>query len=277
MLRSAFCVMACVMALALGVESVFAQRSGRDRKEFEGVGVTRHHGDTIPLDLSFRTAEGDAVELQKYFDGTTPVILNLVYHDCPMLCGLMLNGMTQTLSNLSWTPGQEFRVLTVSFNPRETPEMARTNKETYLDQLGRPDAERGWHWLTGSDASIRGLTEAVGFNYRWVADQQEYAHPTVLIFLSGDGTITRYIYGMEAPASDTRKALVEASSGTVGNPVDQIAMYCFQFDPEENTYTADAFNLMRIGSVAMVLVLGIGLFVFWRRERDALESNAMVS
>lgn len=267
-----------MLILLLCAESVaLAQRSGRDRKEFSGVGIERQHGEAIPLDLSFRNADGTPVRLQEYFDGETPVILNLVYHDCPMLCGLMLNGVTRTLSNLSWTPGQEFRVLTVSFNPRESPEMAREKKETYLKQLGRPGAADGWHWLTGSEASIEALTDAVGFNYRWIPEQQEYAHPTALVFLSGDGTVTRYIYGMEIPQSDARKALVEASNGTIGNPVDQIAMYCFQFDPEENTYTADAFNLMRLGGGLMVVFLGIGLFIFWRRERDALESTAVVS
>jgi protein SCO1/2 len=267
-----------IVALLLCVDSVaWGQKSGRERKEFEGVNVTRKHGDTIPLDITFQNAQGEPVALQKYFDGERPVILNLVYHDCPMLCGLMLNGMTKTLSNLSWTPGEEFQVLTVSFNPRETHEMARKKKEIYTKQLGRSGAASGWHWLTGSEASIRALTSAVGFNYRWVADQQEYAHPTVLVFLSGDGTVTRYIYGMEVPAPDARKALVEASNGTVGNPVDQIAMYCFQFDPEANTYTADAFNLMKAGSVLTVLILGAGLFFFWRRERDALESQAVES
>lgn len=269
-------LLALVLILCVDA-AAWAQKSGRERKEFDGVGITRKHGEAVPLNPTFQTADGETIALEQYFDGETPVVLNLVYHDCPMLCGLMLNGITRTLSNLSWTPGQEFRVLTVSFNPNETPELAREKREIYLKQLGRPQAADGWHWLTGSEASIRALTDAVGFNYRWVAEQQEYAHPTALVFLDGTGTVTRYIYGMEVPSSDVRKALVEASNGTVGNPVDQIAMYCFQFDPEANTYTADAFNLMKLGSILTVVLLGAGLFFFWRRENKALASSAAVS
>jgi protein SCO1/2 len=264
-----------VLALALavagsGAADALAQKSGTTRKEFEGVGVTRHLGEKIPTDLTFKNADGEAVELSQYFDGETPVVLNLVYHDCPMLCGLMLSGITKTMDKLSWTPGQEYRVLTVSFNHRETPDVARKNKDTYVRRLGRPAAASGWHFLTGNQASIEALTGAVGFNFRWIEDEQEYAHPTTVIFLDGEGTVTRYIYGMELPKGDFRKALVEASNGNVGNPVDQIAMYCFQFDPNKNTYTANAFNIMKLGSGLTVLLLGAALFFFWRRENDDL-------
>ncbi len=240
------------------------------RREFKGVGMDAKHGESIPTDLVFRNAKGEAVTLDRYFDGDTPVILNFVYHDCPMLCGLMLSGATSTLSEMSWTPGDQFRVLTVSFNHRETPEMSRAAKDTYTERLGKEGAADGWHFLTGSEASINALADATGFRFRWVEDQQEYAHPTAYIFLSGSGKITQYIYGMEPKVSDVRKALVEASDGSVGNPLDQVAMYCFQFDPEANTYTADAFNLMRAGSILTVILIAGGLFIFWRRERDSL-------
>mgnify|MGYP006423741897 CR=1 FL=1 len=240
------------------------------RREFQGVGIEPRHGESIPTNLVFRNARGETVTLDRYFDGDTPVILNFVYHNCPMLCGLMLSGATSTLSEMSWTPGDQFRILTVSFNHRETPEMARAAKDTYTERLGKEGAERGWHFLTGNEASINALADATGFQFRWVAEQQEYAHPTAYIFLSGSGKITQYIYGMEPKASDVRKALVEASDGSVGNPLDQVAMYCFQFDPEANTYTADAFNLMRAGSILTVILIAGGLFVFWRRERDSL-------
>ena len=240
------------------------------RREFKGVGIEAKHGESIPTDLVFRNANGETVTLDRYFDGDTPVILNFVYHDCPMLCGLMLSGATSTLSDMSWMPGDQFRVLTVSFNHRETPEMARAAKNTYTERLGKEGAGDGWHFLTGGEASINALADATGFQFRWVEDQQEYAHPTAYIFLSGSGKITQYIYGMEPKASDVRKALVEASDGSVGNPLDQVAMYCFQFDPEANTYTADAFNLMRAGSILTVILITGGLFVFWRRERDSL-------
>jgi protein SCO1/2 len=257
--------------LAFGSVEAQAQRSGQQREQLKGVGIERQLGESVPTELTFRNASGETVTLERYFDGETPVILNLVYHDCPMLCGLMLDGFTSSLQSLSWTPGDKFRVLTVSFNHREGPEMARRQKEAYVNRLDRAGAADGWHFLTGDEQTIRRLTDAVGFNFRWVEKKQEYAHPTTQIFLSGTGVVTRYIYGIEVPGGDVRKALVEASDGEVGNAIDQAAMYCFQFDPEKNTYTADAFNLMKIGSVFTVLLLGGLLFVFWRREHEELE------
>lgn len=259
--------------LCLGAESAQAQRSNQPREELKGVEINRQLGTSVPTDLSFQNAKGETVTLGKYFDGATPVILNLVYHDCPMLCGLMLDGFTKSLKSLEWTPGQQFRVLTVSFNHREGPNIAQQKRKTYLKRLDRPGAADGWHFLTGDKETIRSLTNTVGFNFQWVPEKKEYAHPTTQIFLSGDGVVTRYIYGIELPASDVRKALVEASNGNVGNAIDQAAMYCFQFDPNKNTYTADAFNIMKIGSVFTVLVLGGVLFVFWRREHEELEAH----
>jgi protein SCO1/2 len=265
-----------LVAMALPAETQ-AQRSGETKRQFEGVGVTSKLGETVPEDITFRNAEGEAVTIGQYLDGEHPVLLNMIYHDCPMLCGLMLDGITRTLSNMSWTPGNQFKVLTVSFNHRETPEIARAQKERYVKTLGKPQAADGWHFLTGSKASIDRLTDAVGFDFRWVADKGEYAHPTVAIFLSGDGTITRYIYGMEYDAGDVRKALVEASDGKVGNPVDQIALYCFQFDPNENSYTADAFNIMKLSGGLTVVILGLALYTFWRRESKQLDEAVAAS
>jgi len=260
--------------VGLGISTdAWAQRSNQSREQLDGVGIERQLGSSVPTNLTFRNASGETVTLDRYLDGETPVILNLVYHNCPMLCGLMLDGFTSSLESLDWTPGQEFRVLTVSFNPREGPEVARSKKDTYVERLDRAGAAEGWHFLTGDKETIRRLTEAVGFNFRWVEEKQEYAHPTTQIFLSGEGVVTRYIYGIEVPGGDVRKALVEASNGTVGNAIDQAAMYCFQFDPEKNTYTADAFNIMKIGSVLTVLILGGVLFAFWRREHEELEQH----
>lgn len=274
-----FILTSCAVVLIglWSLEPACAQRSGTMDQQFEGVGVTSKLGEVVPTDITFRNAEGQRVTLDRYFDGERPVFLNLVYHECPMLCGLMLDGVTRTLGNMSWTPGDQFEVLTVSFNHRETPDIARPQKDRYVGQLGRPQAAEGWHYLTGDEAAIERLTDAVGFDFRWVAEKSEYAHPTVAIFLSGDGTITRYIYGMEYEPGDVRKALVEASNGNVGNPVDQIAMYCFQFDPNSNSYTADAFNIMKLGGGLTVLILGGVLYAFWRRERKQLDATVAAS
>lgn len=255
------------------IADAHAQRTGQHRDEYEGVGIERKHGDTVPHDLVFTDHTGQEVTLGEYFDGERPVLLNLVYHDCPMLCGLLMNGVTKTIGSLEWTPGSEYTVLTVSFNPRESFEQAAAQRDRYLDQLGRSGAAEGWHFLTGDAENIDALTDAVGFNLRWIESKQEFAHPTTYVFLSGSGMVSQYIHGMQLPQRDTRQALVEASDGQVGSPVDLVMLYCFQFDPEANTYTADAFNLMKAASVLTVLVLGGMLYVFWRRENEHVDDQ----
>lgn len=232
-----------------------------------GVGLQEMLGDSLNLDLTFKDAYGNEVQLERYFDGKTPVILNFVYHDCPMLCSIVLESLTETLRSMPWTPGKQFKVLTISFSAIETPEMALTAKERIIRKLGRPEASEGWHFLTGGETSIVSLTESVGFTFKWIESAGEFAHPSALIFISGDGLITRYINGINYPAADVRRALVEASDGKVGSPLDQVLLYCFRYDPDSNSYVLHATNLMRIGGLFTLLVIAIGLFVFWRRER----------
>lgn len=263
-----------VLLCAALVEPVYAQQSGQMRREFEDVRIDEKLGETIPLDLTFRNEKGEAVSLGQYFDGDRPVMLTLNYYDCPMLCPMMLDQYTRTLKGIAWTPGDEFEAVTVSFDPDETPQMARQQKQGYVEALNKPGAGKGWHFLTGDQASIEALTDAVGYHFKKVEGKDEYAHPTAVIFLSGNGTITRYIYGLEIPPTDTRQALVEASNGTVGNVMDQIKLYCYQFDPNANSYTADAFAIMRIGGVLITFLLGGALVYFWRRERSSLEQNS---
>lgn len=273
-IRTLTALIGVLLLLSLGyVLPAQAQQSGQMRREFEGVSIDQKLGATIPLDLSFRNAAGEAVTLGQYFDGDRPVMLTLNYYHCPMLCPMMLDQYTRTLKGVDWGPGKEFEAVTVSFDPTETPEMARRQKQSYVKALNKPGAGDGWHFLTGTEASIRALTEAVGFNYRKVEGKDEYAHPTAVIFLSGTGKVTRYIYGMEIPPADVRQALVEASDGTVGNVMDKIKLYCYQFDPNANTYTADAFALMRIGGILATVLLGGVLIYFWRREREGIEQN----
>lgn len=257
---------------------IHAQRSGEaPPAKRAGADLNEQLGTTIPLDLTFRDEEGKQVELAQFFDSERPVVLNLAYHSCPMLCGIMLEGVTQVFKEMSWTPGDQFEVLTVSFNHREGPELAREKKEQYLEALGKPEAAEGWHFLTGDEEAIEALTDAVGFQFRWIEEEQQYAHPAALIFLSGEGKVTRYLHGLRPPdltPGDTRKALVEASDGEVGNVVDKAISYCFQYDPDSNSYVASAFNIMRLGGLLTMVILGVTLFVFWRRERSRLDEGA---
>lgn len=257
-----------ILSALLLAQVVHGQRSGQQIRQLKEVGIDEQLGETIPLDLTFKNADGVAVRLEKYLDGERPVILDLAYFDCPMLCPLMLQGLTKTLKKMSWKPGQQFEVLTVSFNPREGAKLARQTKKTYVQMLGKPKAAQGWHFLTGENASIDRLTDAVGFNYRWIEDKKQYAHPAALIFLSGKGKVSRYVYGLGPPnltPGKIRKALVEASNGMVGNVIDQAILYCFQYNPDSNSYEL-AFGIMRLGGTLTLILLGGALFYFWRRE-----------
>lgn len=255
-----------LLVLAMNGTTATAQRTGTMPRQLEGIGIDERLGHVVPMDLTFKNEEGRDVTLDRYFDSERPVLLAIVYHDCPMLCNLVLHGLTTTLGQMKWTPGEQFEIVTVSFNPLETPDIAADAKDRYLSMLGRPQAAAGWHFLTGTDASIDPLTAALGFQYRWVEEEQEYAHPSTLIFLSGDGKVSRYIYGIQYKPSDVRTALVEASEGSIGSSVDRVLLYCFQYDPNSNSYVPHALNLMKLGGGLTVLMLGTLLFMFWRRE-----------
>jgi len=263
------------MVLLLAVPSALAQRAGEMPAVFDSVGVTEHLGETIPGNITFRTSDGQTVAIEDYLGREKPVLLNLVYHDCPMLCNLVLDGVTAAMQEMSWTPGEQFEVLTVSFNKAETPALAARQKARYLDTYGRPAAANGWHFLTGEAASIDRLTRAVGFEYRWVEQQQQFAHPAVLIFLSPSGKISRYLYGLEYNPSDVRTALLEASEGTVGSTVDRVLLFCLQYDPNANSYVANAINIMKLGGLLTVLALGTVLLIFWRREGTSQQRDVL--
>jgi protein SCO1/2 len=260
--------------LGLLVGTTYGQPTGSLPAVFDGVGLDEQLGDEIPRSLAFLNEAGDEVALGSFFDGEKPVLLNFVYHECPMLCSLMLTEFTKTLGDLhedrGWTPGNQFDVVTVSFSATEIPEQAARAKERHITQLGVEEAADGWHFLTGSDESIQALASAVGFSFKWMDDTQEYAHPAALMFLSGSGVITRYIHGMAYDARDVRLATVEASEGRVGSAADKIFLFCYRYDPDANSYVADAWNLMRGAGVLTLLLLGGTLLLYWRRERRTL-------
>ena len=250
-----------------------AQRSGQQREDLKGVGVTQKLGASIPQDLTFRNEAGEAVRLGQYFDGTRPVVLTLNYHRCPMLCKIQLRKFATALGNLSWTPGDKFRVLTVDISPDEGPEVARQAQERYRGAFDQPDtALEGWHFLTGDAPAIEALTDSVGFHYRYLKDKKQYAHPAAILFLSGSGKITRYFTTLDPAPGNLRTAIVEASDGNVGSMADKVFLACAQFNPDSNSYSASAFKLMQYGSALLAVLMGSALFVFWRRENEQLES-----
>lgn len=254
--------------LSVQAQADTERSASRIPPSLNGVGVEEKLGDLLPRDAAFMDAEGRPVTLGEYMDSGRPLLVNFLYHNCPMLCSITLEALGQTLADMDWTPGQEFEVISISFGAGETPDMAARAKERMLAKLGREEASDGWHFLVGDSTNIHLVTDAAGYSFKWVASTQEYAHPAALIFAGEDGTITRYLHGLDLPANDVRKALVEASEGKVGSPVDQILMFCYQYDPGSNSYVLHATNLMKLGGMFTLMLIGIGLFVFWRKERD---------
>jgi len=238
------------------------------------VGFDQRLGEQVPLDLEFRDEEGRAVRLGDLFEGK-PVILSLAYYDCPMLCGLTLSGVASSLKTLSFDAGREFRVITVSFNPKETPKQARARKTQSLDLYGRPGAGNGWRFLTGEEEAIRRLTGAVGFRYEWDAEQKQYAHPTGIVVLTPAGRIARYFFGVEYAPKDLRLGLVEAADGRIGTLADRLLLLCYRYDSTTGRYSGLAIGLVRAGGVATVLALGLLIATtVWRDRRRAAGPDA---
>ncbi len=230
------------------------------------VGFDQRLNEQVPLDLAFTDEGGRAVTLGDYFDGK-PVILVLAYYKCPMLCTQVLNGLVQGLMDVPFTPGKDFEVVTVSFDPREKPALAAAKKKTYLERYGRPGAERGWHFLTGGAEPVRRLADAVGFRYTYDAKNDQYAHASGIMMLTPSGKVSRYFFDIKFPSRDLRLGLVEASENRIGSPIDQVLLFCFHYDPAEGRYGPVVLNFVRLGGVLTVLALGTFLFVMLRQER----------
>jgi protein SCO1/2 len=218
----------------------------------------------IPPDLAFRDETGKAVRLKDYF-GKKPIVLNLVYYNCPMLCGEVLSGLTGALSLVSFDIGKEYDVITVSFDPRETPAMAAEKKHTFLQRYRRAGADKGWHFLTGDEVNITALTKAAGFDYQYDPKTGQYAHATAIMILTPEGRISRYFYGVEFPPKDLRLGLVEASQNKIGSAVDQLLLYCYHYDPATGKYGAIVSNVLRLAAIVTMAILGAFLFVMFRR------------
>jgi len=233
------------------------------------VGFDQRLGESVPLELAFTDESGRSVWLADYF-GKKPVVLSLVYYDCPMLCTLALNGLAGALEVLSFVPGDEFEVVTVSFDPKETPALAAAKKKAYMARYRRPGAHAGWHFLTGSAESITALTRAVGFRYVWDEATRQFAHPAGVVVLTPEAKISHYLFGVEYAPKDLRLALVAAGSGRVGNAADQLLLYCYRYDPQTGRFSASILNLVRL--LGVLTVAGLAAFILTasskRRPRE---------
>jgi protein SCO1/2 len=221
----------------------------------------------IPLDVPFRDEAGHAVVLGDYFNHKKPVVLTLVYYDCPMLCTLVLNGLAGAMKGMSLEPGSDYELVTVSFNPRETAALAAAKKQSYVGRYGHPEAATAWHFLTGDEAAIKRLTDAVGFHFVYDQATGIYAHATGIMIVTPDGRLAKYLYGIEYSPRELRLALVDASAGRIGNPVDRILLYCYHYDPTTGKYGLVVLNVIRLGGVATLVVLGSFILIMVSRER----------
>ena len=252
-----------VAASLLGVAPKASAQPGGALRE---VGFDQNLNAQIPLTLKFRDEQGQSVRLADYF-GKRPVILVLGYTNCPLLCSQVLGEVTRSLKPLAFSIGKDFDIVTVSINPKETPEQADSMRRNYLKRYNRPGADEGWHALTGDESSILRLAKAVGFRFTFSPKLNLYAHASGFVLLTPSGRISRYFYGIEYPARELKYALIEASASRIGSPIDKIVLYCYDFDPATGKYTLAVMTVIRILGVSTALALGTFMFAMIRRDR----------
>jgi len=255
-----------LLAVFLTSQSAFAQVNRETPDALQDLGINEHLGDFIPLDAKFAKSNGDSVLLGDLLEEGKPVLLNPLYYECPMLCGLVLDGVINVVDKLIWKPGKEFVVISISIDPKEDAALAAKSKENYLGQMDST-AKAGWHFLTGNKDQIDKVVDAVGFEYKEIEKTGEYAHSAAITLLSPEGKITRYLYGISYDEFNVRSALYESADGQIGNTVDKLVMFCYQYDPDSGSYTPVAINIMKLGGLATLIILGIFLGVLWLREK----------
>jgi protein SCO1 len=238
------------------------------------VGFDQNIGQLVPLDATFRDETGKPVRLADYFDDK-PVVLSFAYDTCPMLCNLSVQGLASSLKAINLDAGKDFNVVTISFDPKDTPERSRAKKDAALPRYGRASAADGWRFLTGDEAQIRRVTGAAGFRYVWDASANQYAHPAGILVLTPKGQIARYLFGIEYAPKDLRLSLVEASQNKLGSVVDQLLLLCYHYDPKVGKYGPVALGAMRTGGLLTILSLGAFVVVMIRRERRRGRGRAL--
>lgn len=245
-------------------------------KALKEVGIQQKLNEQLPLETEFKNEEGQTVKLGDYF-GKRPVVLALVYYECPMLCSEVLNGLTGSIKGLSFNIGKEFDVVAISFDARENdkPGLAKSKKDSYIKRYGREGSETGWHFLTGTQDSIDKVTNSVGFSYVWDEQTKQFAHAGAIMILTPEGKLSKYLYGIDYAPKDVKLAIMESSEHRIGSPVDQMMLYCFHYDPSTGKYGLAIMNVMRVGGILTLFGLGTMFFVFWRRNKNK-ESDLVI-
>ncbi len=272
------CALAACAGLALAPSPALA---GADDPvvppELKHVNVTEHLDGQVPLEANFKDHTGKPVRLGQYFDGKRPVVLTFAYHSCPVLCSMVLNAVTDGLRGVKGTVGVDFDVVTISIDPRDTLEKTAAKRASILAQYKRPEADAGWHFLVGDEATIARVTSAVGYEYSYDTEQQQYAHPAVIMLLKPNGRVSRYLYGIEFNPNDLKLGILEATEGKSISTIDRVIMYCYRYDPHDGKYVIVATRLMKVGGGLTGLFLGGFLGLFWFRERAKSKKNALLA
>ena len=278
-LKSSLVGATLVFGILLGTSLAFAHKDDYDvnkvapltaetkPSELVGVGIDEKMGHELDLNLKFKNEQGQLVTLGSFFQSNVPVIISPVYFSCPGLCNFHLNGLTDGLKGMEWTIGNQFKVLSISFDPKETPELAAKKKETYMKLYGRAGIESSWNFLTGDEATIKAFTDSIGFKYHWNEKANDWAHASTAILISPKGVITRYLPGILFEPKDIKLAVIESGKGQVGTFVDQLVLYCFHYNPTKSKYTLAAFQIMKVGGGLTVLLLALWLLPLWYRSR----------
>lgn len=263
---------ACLLAVGVRAQTP----SGRSFDPARDIGIDQKLDAQVPLDLVFRNEVGTAVRLGDYF-GKKPVVLALVYYKCPRLCQLMLDGIVRSLQEVKYSAGTDFQVVTVSIDPRETTAIAADKKREMLELYSRRGAEQGWHFLTGEEASIKPLAQAVGFRYAYIPQTQQYAHAAGIQVLTPDGRVSRYLNGIQYAPKDVGFALIDSSQGKIGSPVEKmLLMTCFAYDPTTGKYSFAVMKALQVGGIATVLIVATFMIVMFRMDRRrALQPSAV--
>jgi len=244
-----------------------AQQVRNDIPELKRINVREHLGDHIPLYTAFTDDSGRTVTLGDYFNQGKPVILILAYYTCPMLCNLVMNGLSDGLKQLELLPGRDFQIVTISIDPRDPVSLAAAKRKNYLASYGKEGIDAGWRFLVGSQDQIAILADSVGFEYYYDKETEQYAHPAVVMVLTPDGRMSRYLYGITFRKNDLKLALIEASEGKIGTVFDKFLLYCYHYDPDSKGYVLFAANLMKLGGAVTLLLAAIILAIFWLKEK----------
>jgi protein SCO1/2 len=255
----------CFLFLAATPVPALAVSRANIPKLLKDVGIEQRLNATIPLETVFRDETGASVSLKKYF-GSRPVLLIPVYYRCPMLCSQILSAVVGGLRPLSLKPGRDFEIVAISFNPLETPEDAKQKRDHFSHSYSPRAGPAGWHFLVGSEASVQAVMNAIGFHYRYDPENKMYIHATGIMIATPEGRLARYFYGVDFEPKDLKLGLIEASHNRIGSPVDQILLFCYHYDPKTGKYGAVVMNILRVGGLATLLIMGVALFFLWRRD-----------